>query len=290
MREEKGKENEQRTKDAWPAAASFVRCFFFATRSPHRPESHGWVRDVPVWLPLACLAWGLAWKFQDEFIADWDGFDYSVYTVRHLPSALGLSRGLFLGYNYLLWEAAHRWFGIEHEHVYLVIRYGVMAQAGPAIVAFYAFGKELTADRLAAALGALLVGPPQIVNVGPRWVIAELPDEAAVRSLKPDLIALAAYDRAHGVTGQTIFARLPNGDAVVRSFAAADGIAEDPVCGSGNGAVAAYRRWSGTGGADYSASQGREIGRDGVISVRFDGDEIYVGGHCVTVIEGTVRI
>lgn len=145
-------------------------------------------------------------------------------------------------------------------------------------------------EALAAALGALLVGPPQIVNVGPRWVIAELPDEAAVRSLKPDLIALAAYDRAHGVTGQTIFARLPSGDAVVRSFAAADGIAEDPVCGSGNGAVAAYRRWSGTGGADYSASQGREIGRDGVISVRFDGDEIYVGGHCVTVIEGTVRI
>ena len=32
------------------------------------------------------------------------------------------------------------------------------------------------------------------------------------------------------------------------------------------------------------------IGRDGVIGVRFDGGEIYVGGQCVTVIEGTVRI
>ncbi len=175
MREEKGKENEQRTKDAWPAAASFVRCFFFATRSPHRPESHGWVRDVPVWLPLACLAWGLAWKFQDEFIADWDGFDYSVYTVRHLPSALGLSRGLFLGYNYLLWEAAHRWFGIEHEHVYLVIRYGVMAQAGPAIVAFYAFGKELTADRLAAALGALLLAASPFFIIYSGRSMSEIP-------------------------------------------------------------------------------------------------------------------
>lgn len=145
-------------------------------------------------------------------------------------------------------------------------------------------------DALAAALGHAPLAPPQIVNVGPRWVIVELAGEAAVRGCTPDLNILAAYDRAHGVTGQTIFARLAGGDAVVRSFAAADGIAEDPVCGSGNGAVAAYRRWSGSGGGDYSASQGREIGRDGVISVRFAGDDIYVGGQCVTVIEGTVRI
>ncbi len=143
---------------------------------------------------------------------------------------------------------------------------------------------------LAVALGCEPLGPPQVVNVGPRWVIIEMPDEAAVRGCTPGLGVLAAYDRAHGVTGQTIFARTANGDAVVRSFAAGDGIAEDPVCGSGNGAVAAYRRWSGTAGADYRASQGREIGRDGVIGVRFEGDNIYVGGQCVTVIEGAVRI
>lgn len=146
------------------------------------------------------------------------------------------------------------------------------------------------AETLIAALGGAVLGPPQIVNVGPRWVIAELPDEAAVRGLTPNLAALAAYDRAQGTTGQTIFARLANGDAVVRSFAAADGIAEDPVCGSGNGAVAAYRRWSGTGAADYRASQGREIGRDGVIDVRFAGDAIFIGGACVTVIEGRVKL
>lgn len=145
-------------------------------------------------------------------------------------------------------------------------------------------------ELLASALGSEPLAPPQVVNVGPRWVIVEMPSEAAVRGCTPDLATLAAYDRAHGVTGQTIFARLANGDAVVRSFAAGDGIAEDPVCGSGNGAVAAYRRWSGSGEGDYRASQGREIGRDGVIGVRFADGEIYVGGQCVTVIEGTVRI
>ena len=113
-------------------------------------------------------------------------------------------------------------------------------------------------DLLAQALGSEALGLPQVVNVGPRWVIVELANEAAVRGCTPDLGILAAYDRTHGVTGQTIFARTANGDAVVRSFAAGDGIAEDPVCGSGNGAVAAYRRWSGSGAGDYAASQGRE--------------------------------
>ena len=145
-------------------------------------------------------------------------------------------------------------------------------------------------ELLSAALGSALLAPPQVVNVGPRWVIVEMADDVAVRGCTPDLGILAAYDRTHGVTGQTIFARTANGDAVVRSFAAGDGIAEDPVCGSGNGAVAAYRRWSGSGEGDYIASKGREIGRDGVIRVRFDGDDIHVGGSCVTVIVGTVRI
>ena len=145
-------------------------------------------------------------------------------------------------------------------------------------------------EVLTAALGGALVAPPQIVNVGPRWVIAELPTPADVRALIPDLSALAAYDHAHGVTGQTIFAVEANGDVVVRSFAAGDGIAEDPVCGSGNGAVAAYRRWAGDGEADYIASQGREIGRDGIISLCYAAGKIHVGGACVTVVEGTVRL
>jgi PhzF family phenazine biosynthesis protein len=146
-------------------------------------------------------------------------------------------------------------------------------------------------DVLTAALGGTLAAPPQVVDVGPRWVIAQLPTPAAVRTLVPDLPALAAYDHAHRVTGQTIFAVEADGSAVVRSFAAGDGVAEDPVCGSGNGAVAAYRRWAGAGSASYSASQGREVGRDGIVGVRYcaEGD-IHVRGQCVTVIEGTVRI
>ena len=77
----------------------------------------------------------------------------------------------------------------------------------------------------------------------------------------------------------------------VRSFAPADGIAEDPVCGSGNGAVAAYRLTrSQTGQGDsYTASQGREVGRDGHIAIRYAADGIHVGGRAVTVVEGLLK-
>lgn len=103
------------------------------------------------------MSWWLAWKYQDQFITDWDGFDYTTYVVQRRPSALGLSRAIFLAYNYVLWEAAHRWFGVAPEQAYLVIRYGVIAQAGPAIIGVYALCKELTASRLAAFFGALIV-------------------------------------------------------------------------------------------------------------------------------------
>ncbi|MEY4269140.1 MAG: hypothetical protein RLZZ58_356 [Pseudomonadota bacterium] len=155
------------------------------------------------------------------------------------------------------------------------------------------------ADDLVAAIGSAgaAAQPPVIVNVGPRWVITQLACEAAVRGLTPDLPALAAYDRRHGTTGLTVFAPLDGpagaaGGIVVRSFAPTDGIAEDPVCGSGNGSVAAYRLAMGmmADGDAYVASQGREMGRDGVVRVAYRGGRIHVGGCCVTAISGTVEI
>ena len=79
---------------------------------------------------------------------------------------------------------------------------------------------------------------------------------------------------------------------VVRAFCPADGIPEDPVTGSANAAIAAALaqagRLPGHGGA-YSASQGREMGRDGRVEVRVDGDgEVWIGGRVQAVIRGSV--
>lgn len=146
---------------------------------------------------------------------------------------------------------------------------------------------------LAAALDGVNFGKgrPQVVDVGPHWVIAELDTVEAVETLTPDLPALAAYDRAHHTTGITLFAVVSDTEIIVRTFAPLDGIAEDPVCGSGNGALAAYRLHNGVikDGHRYLASQGRQVGRDGKVHIRIDGSDIHVGGDCVTCIDGVYR-
>ncbi len=139
-----------------------------------------------------------------------------------------------------------------------------------------------------------LKADPSVIDVGPHWVIAEFANSADVSAFKPNLPALADYDRAHGTTGLTIFAETGDvaGGIIVRSYAPLDGIAEDPVCGSGNGSVAAYRLETGSvsRGQSYVASQGREIGRDGIIRVCISDDGIYIGGNSVTCIDGLVTL
>jgi PhzF family phenazine biosynthesis protein len=146
---------------------------------------------------------------------------------------------------------------------------------------------------LGAALGGVTFGKgaPQVVDVGPHWVIAELSSVAQVEALTPDLAALAVYDRAHHTTGITLFAESSDGGITVRTFAPLDGIVEDPVCGSGNGALAAYRLHIGTvrSGDRYLASQGRQVGRDGKVHIRIEGNNVHVGGDCVTCLDGVMR-
>ena len=138
-------------------------------------------------------------------------------------------------------------------------------------------------------MGGLYI--PQAVDVGPVWLIAQLADVSALEHLAHDPARLTRYYEASGLTGATIYA-LDGDRVVVRSFAPGDGIPEDPVCGSGNAAVAAWRLVSGQvqPGDSYVASQGRQIGRDGYISVRFEGADIHVGGQCVTCVRGEVRL
>jgi len=137
---------------------------------------------------------------------------------------------------------------------------------------------------------------PATVDVGPVWVIAHLPDVATVLDLRPDLTALAAFERRTGVTGLTVFGRHEQGDLTieVRTFAPSCGVDEDPVCGSGNGSVAAYQwaqRILPPDGCEYLATQGRRVGRDGQVKVRLDGQgHVWIGGACVSCVEGVLAV
>lgn len=134
------------------------------------------------------------------------------------------------------------------------------------------------------------------VDLGPAWLVVQVDEVAALRSARPDFVGIEGLSRDLGLTGVTAFAVDPNAEprVVVRSFAPASGIAEDPVCGSGNASVAAFLSAAGRlerMGRSWTASQGREVGRDGVVAVRVGDDgAIEVGGAAVTVVAGTIRL
>ena len=152
------------------------------------------------------------------------------------------------------------------------------------------------AQALAVALGVPLRGPAPVVDVGAVWLLAGLADAATVRALRPDPVALAALTQATGCVGVAVFGREPAGDAAlaVRAFCPGDGIAEDPVTGSANAAIGALLHQRGelaAIGPHYRASQGRELGRDGLVEVQVEADGmVWIGGHCAACVEGVIAL
>ena len=129
------------------------------------------------------------------------------------------------------------------------------------------------------------------VDVGITWITLQLRDGELVSRLKPDQARLAALT-PRGTAGVTVFGLTGGSPQIeVRSFAPAEGVPEDPVCGSGNGCVAALvRREQLISASSYVAGQGGCMGRDGRVEVRFDGDQIWLGGHAVTCVEGMLQV
>ena len=150
------------------------------------------------------------------------------------------------------------------------------------------------AKELALIMGTRLNSAPISVDVGPVWLVAETESPEDLLALTPDYDRCAALERRLGITGVSLFARTEGENIEVRSFAPSCGVNEDPVCGSGNGAIAAYRRHTGQMPAAswaYSSQQGRCVGREGQISLSVDAKgKLTVGGQCITTVRGTINI
>jgi PhzF family phenazine biosynthesis protein len=153
-------------------------------------------------------------------------------------------------------------------------------------------------DELEAILGVPVnrAAAPAMVDVGPVWVVAQLASADAVLRMQPDLARSAVFERRLRATGITVFGAYDAGDAdiEVRSFAPSCGVGEDPVCGSGNGAVAVFQRVRGLLPATHSAyvaTQGQCVGRRGRVSISVAGDgSVTVGGECITALDGILRL
>jgi len=122
---------------------------------------------------------------------------------------------------------------------------------------------------------------------GPGWRALLLKDAQTVLSVQPRPEDLAGMDV--GLVG----AYPPGGpaDVEVRAFFPGNsGLAEDPVTGSLNAALAQWLIGSGRLPDTYVASQGTLLGRAGQVHVRAAEGQVWIGGGCVTVIEGAVTI
>ncbi len=133
---------------------------------------------------------------------------------------------------------------------------------------------------------------PCVVDVGPRWVVAQLSSADAVLTNRPNLGRMKLRDISSETTGVVIFGEYAQGAPArveVRAFAPAVGVDEDPVCGSGNGSVGAFIRHTGQMsrfGSCYLASQGAVLGRAGLVRVSLSEQSVQVGGVALTCING----
>lgn len=153
-------------------------------------------------------------------------------------------------------------------------------------------GGPLSEAEQARLLAALRLQPADVLAAawcdnGPPWQGLLLRSAAQVLALQPDRAAL------HGLDVGVIGAHPSTADVAyeVRAFfSTAQGVAEDPVTGSLNAALAQWLVGAGLAPERYVAAQGTVLGRAGRVHVARDGGQLWVGGHSVLCIEGTVEL
>ena len=138
-----------------------------------------------------------------------------------------------------------------------------------------------------------LTQSPTVVDMGIRWLLVPMVSADAVLALQPNVSDLQRLIKHAGVTGVMPFGRLPQGESEqyeVRGLLVEYGsLTEDPITGSANACLARYFAAAGQT-TDYRVRQGTVLQRAGRVQVTFAGDEIWIGGNTVTVIDGTVSL
>ena len=130
---------------------------------------------------------------------------------------------------------------------------------------------------------------------GPNWRGVILRSSEQVLALRPDAGILGQLDvGVVGPRGKVGVIGSTDAEGIafeVRAFFPGNnGLAEDPVTGSLNAALAQWLIGAGLAPAQYVASQGTCLGRAGRVHVAQDGDTIWVGGSSVTCVSGEVLL
>ena len=129
----------------------------------------------------------------------------------------------------------------------------------------------------------------QTLDNGLPWLGILLDSPQTVLQLQPNHLALKQTGVTVGVAA--VYADAPSPQLEVRAFAAAVEVPEDPVTGSLNASLAQWLIAEGYAPAQYLATQGRCLGRNGQVHIERDAEgQVWVGGASVTCVDGTVQL
>lgn len=134
--------------------------------------------------------------------------------------------------------------------------------------------------------------PPQVVSTGLAHVLVPVRDAAVLEKAAPrDFAALRSLLAAHDAVVLYLAAVGDGGEPIrARGFFTAPGeITEDPATGSAAGPLLAYLH-ARRGDTAIDVLQGVEMERPSRLECRVEDDRIRVGGACVVVADGTVRL
>ena len=142
--------------------------------SSDRSSNH-FLSEYLFWLPPALIALILTLVYLNPFIGDWDGLDYTIFSLHARPSSMALGRSLFTLFNFALYKFAHAVFGVQPQHAYLLFKYAVVIETPLAVVVCWVLARDLTASVRAATLSALMIACSPILVIYGGQVMTEIP-------------------------------------------------------------------------------------------------------------------
>ncbi len=163
-------------------------------------------------------------------------------------------------------------------------RGALLAFAAPDLIR----GGPVDPAKVTEITDGLGLDPAQVLDAqwcdnGPGWISLLLADAQTVLDI--DLAAATIGTQRIGVVG----ARPGGSDTAFEVRAFSRGF-EDPATGSLNAALAQWLIRAGIAPPSYVAAQGTVVQRAGRIHVDAEGDDVWVGGHTVVGVRGTVEL
>lgn len=174
----------------------------------------------------------------------------------------------------------------------------MMTQVNPKFINLDHLREEI-AQSLNISRDDLLPYPMENVSTGLWWLVFGVKDLEILKNITPNLDKIYKLSDENNFVGISLFTMETfNHDCTyhVRSIAPYCGVAEDPVCGTGNGSVSSYifhHKLIDKNQSSLIGEQGHFVERPGKVYVEIQSDideiiDIKIGGEARTILEGEI--